>query len=158
GLYGSLQQCSVAGGLLLGSGTAALIATLLDAEVADAWGWRIPFLLGGLIGPIGLYMRRKVEETPAYRAALRPSLQSDAQMSKEGSMLAARAFGFTIVWTVSYYVVLTYMPTFLQRQVGLPRAQALWATSAGLLALMVAIPVAGHVSDRIGRKPLLLGA
>jgi MHS family proline/betaine transporter-like MFS transporter len=158
GLYGSLQQCSVAGGLLLGSGTAALIATLLDAEVADAWGWRIPFLLGGLIGPIGLYMRRKVEETPAYRAALRPYLHSDAQTSKDGSMLAARAFGFTIVWTVSYYVVLTYMPTFLQRQVGLPRPQALWATSAGLLALMVAIPVAGYVSDRIGRKPLLLGA
>jgi MFS family permease len=71
-------------------------------------------------------------------------------------VLAARAFGFTVLWTVSYYIMLAYMPTFTQRFGGLSRAAALWSNAAGLLMLVLAIPFMGHLSDRIGRKPLLL--
>ncbi len=151
GLYGSLQQCSVAGGLLLGSATAALISTLLTNEAVEEWGWRIPFLLGAVIGPVGWYMRRHIEDTPAFqRAATKPS------STASGANLVIKAFGFTVLWTVSYYIFLTYMPTFLQKHVHLSRAQALWSASAGLLLLIVASPLLGHLSDRVGRKPLLL--
>jgi len=156
GLYGSLQQCSVAGGLLLGSGVAAGVNTLLTPQAVDEWGWRVPFLLGGLIGPVGLYMRRTIEETPSF--ARLPQTEARPADIATGSRLAGRAFGFTVVWTVAYYVILTYMPTFLQRQVHLPREQALWASSIGLLILILVTPLAGHLSDRYGRKPLLLAS
>lgn len=156
GLYGSLQQSSVAFGLLLGSAIAAAVSTLFSPGAVDGWAWRIPFLLGGLLAPIGLYMRRNIEETPAFaRLARQPTAPAG---SFSAARLAARAFGFTILWTVSYYIVLSYMPTFLQKQVGLARTQALWTTAAGLLLLVLAAPVLGWCSDRIGRKPLLLAA
>ena len=71
-------------------------------------------------------------------------------------MLAARAFGFTILWTVSFYIFLAYMPTFTQKYANLSRAAALWSNTAGLLLLMIAIPVFGYLSDKYGRKPFLL--
>jgi MHS family proline/betaine transporter-like MFS transporter len=156
GLFGSLQQCSVAGGLLLGSSVAAAINTLLPPESVQAWAWRIPFLLGGLLGPVGLYLRRHIEETPAFRE--RAQTQPDRVHAERQNplRLAARAFGFTIVWTVAYYLVLAYMPTFTQKHAGLTQAQALWATSVGLLVLVAATPFAGALSDRFGRKPLLI--
>jgi len=157
GFYGSLQQSSVAGGLLLGSAIAALLNTMVPPETLENWAWRIPFLLGGLLGPVGLYMRRNIEETPAFaRAAEMPS--ENVSPSIAPLRLAMRALGFTILWTVAYYIILSYMPTFLQKYVKLSRTEALWSTSAGLLVLVVATPLMGLLSDRIGRKPLLLAA
>ncbi len=155
GFYGSFQQCSVVGGLLLGSGVAALLASTISSAALESWGWRIPFLLGGVIGPVGIYMRRNIGETPAYRrVAKAPEVAASDATSP--LVLAARAFGFTVLWTVSFYIFLSYMPTFTQKYAGLSRAAALWSNTAGLLLLMVAIPVMGLWSDRIGRKPLLL--
>jgi len=157
GFYGSLQQSSVAGGLLLGSAIAALLNTMVPPETLENWAWRIPFLLGGLLGPVGLYMRRNIEETPAFaRAAEMPS--ENVSPSIAPLRLAMRALGFTILWTVAYYIILSYMPTFLQKYVKLSRTEALGSTSAGLLVLVVATPLMGLLSDRIGRKPLLLAA
>jgi len=67
GFFGSFQQSSVATGLLLGSGVAALTNTVLSAADVESWGWRIPFLIGGLILPVGIYMRARIGETPAYQ-------------------------------------------------------------------------------------------
>jgi MFS family permease len=156
GFFGSFQQASVAGGLLLGSGVAALCSTLLSPDQLEGWGWRIPFLLGGLLVPVGVYMRRNIEETPAYReAAARQGPRPVAEASGNWG-LAAQAFGFTVLWTVSYYVMLNYMPTFTQRYAGLGRTEALWSNTVGLAVLVLAIPVMGRLSDRVGRKPLLL--
>jgi MHS family proline/betaine transporter-like MFS transporter len=155
GFYGSLQQCSVSGGLLLGSTVAALVTTLVSPESMESWGWRIPFLLGGLLGPIGLYMRQNIGETPAYMrekqapAAARPG-------DPAPFWLAARAFGFTIVWTVIFYIFLSYMPTFTKNYAKLTSAQSLWSNSIGLIVLVIGIPIMGRLSDRVGRRPLLL--
>ena len=181
GFFGSLQQCSVAGGLLLGSGAAAIMSTVLEPAAMDAWGWRVPFLLGGLLGPVGLWMRQNIEETPAYvRATSARTLEpaetwaattsprpdpagvdpgrdhSAATADDRPLLLAARAFGFTVLWTVSYYIFLNYMPTFTERYASLSGARALWSNTIGLLVLVAAIPLWGRLSDRVGRRPLLL--
>src|SRR5262245_20938914 len=155
GFYGSFQQTSVVAGLLLGSGIAALFTTILTTEQMDAWGWRIPFLLGGILGPVGLWMRRTIDETPAYKrvAQTAPSATEDRT---NPWLLAWRAFGFTIVWTVCFYVLLNYMPTWSRTYLKITPAAALWANTIGLFVLMVAIPFMGKLSDTYGRKPLLL--
>jgi MFS transporter, MHS family, proline/betaine transporter len=154
GFFGSLQQTSVVAGLLLGSGFAALLNTILTPEQMNDWGWRVPFLVGGLLGPVGIYMRRTIDETPAYvRVAKTVATPSDGP---SGFSLALRAFGFTIVWTVCFYILLNYMPTWTQKFMKLSPAAALWSNTIGLVVLMAAIPVMGHLSDRLGRKPLLL--
>lgn len=156
GWYGSFQQMSVGAGLLLGSGTAALLSSLLSVQDMEAWGWRIPFLLGGLLGPVGLWMRRELEETPAYVRAAAESGPAAAESGPQPVALAARAMGFTVLWTVSYYIFLNYMPSFTERYAELSRAQSLWSNTVGLVVLVVAIPLWGRLSDRVGRRPLLL--
>ncbi len=156
GFYTSLQQMSVAGGGLLGAGFAALLTSWLGSEDMNAWGWRIPFLVGGLFGPIGLWLRREVDETPPSLEIVEEGEVSAAPKSTMG--MAVQAFGFTVLWTVSYYTFLTYMPTFTRTQLKLSAAQSLWATAASLVALVILVPIMGAWSDRIGRRPLLLAS
>ena len=152
GWYGSFQQASIAASLVLGSATGALLTTLLSPADLAAWGWRLPFLFGIVLALVGGYLRRNVQETPAYRAA-----ETAARPAAGGGFAAGvRAFGFTIHWTVAFYILLSYMPTFTRQHAGLTPSQALSANTVGLLVLMVLIPPFGALSDRVGRKPLLL--
>jgi MFS transporter, MHS family, proline/betaine transporter len=154
GYYGSFQQTSVVAGLLMGSGVAAVLNTVMTPDDMASWGWRIPFLLGALIGPVGMYMRRTIDETPAYRRMA--AAPQAAQDSTSPWLLAGRAFGFTIVWTVCFYILLNYMPTYTQKYLHLSASAALWSNTIGLFVLLAGIPVMGRLSDRVGRKPLLL--
>lgn len=154
GWYGSFQQASIAASLVLGSGTGALFSAILSPGALAAWGWRIPFLLGIVLALIGGYLRRSVEETPPYRVADRTS----APPASGGAWAGLRAFGFTIHWTVAFYILLSYMPTFTEQHAGVTKTQALSANTIGLLVLMVLIPLFGTLSDRVGRKPLLLAS
>jgi MHS family proline/betaine transporter-like MFS transporter len=154
GYYGSFQQTSVVAGLLMGSGVAAVLNTVMTPDDMASWGWRIPFLLGALIGPVGMYMRRTIDETPAYRRMA--AAPEAAQDSTSPWLLAGRAFGFTIVWTVCFYILLNYMPTYAQKYLHLSASAALWSNTIGLFVLLAGIPVMGRLSDRVGRKPLLL--
>ena len=164
GLYTSFQQMSVAGGSLLGAGLAALLTSLIGSDAINEWGWRIPFLIGGLFGPIGLWLRREVDETPPFRAVATdhqvPGSRAEGHQVAEASTLrhATKAFGFTVLWTVSFYVFLTYMPTYTRTQLHLTAAQSLWASTASLLTLVVLVPLMGAFSDRVGRKKLLLAS
>jgi len=152
GFYGSLQQVGVVSGVLLGSIAGATINTVLTPEQIATWGWRVPFLFGGIIGPVGLYMRRSIGETPAFREAPPEAVPANAH----NLGLAARAAGFTILWTVAFYIYINYMPTFTKTYAGLSGAQSLWSNSIGIAVMLGAIPVMGHLSDRVGRRPLLL--
>jgi MHS family proline/betaine transporter-like MFS transporter len=153
GLFGSIHQASVSTGLLLGSGVAALLSTVLTPVSMSEWGWRLPFLLGGLLLPVGLYLRRNIAETPAFRRA---QIDKPPPPAISGPWLAARAFGFTILWTVTSYAMLSFMPTFTQKFAGLSRVEALWSSTAGIVMLVAAIPFMGWLSDRVGRRPMLL--
>lgn len=156
GLYSGLQQCTAVLGTLIGSGCAALINSVLSTEALASWGWRLPFLIGGLVlAPLAIFLRRSVEESPVFSHAAEH--HADAS-SRHPWLYGAKSLALTAGWVVSFYVYLVYLPSFLSKFAGVSPAVALWANSAGLAAMVVAIPIAGAISDRIGRKPLLLVA
>jgi MHS family proline/betaine transporter-like MFS transporter len=157
GYFTSLQQLSNAIGLLLGSGIAALLATFLSAADLESWGWRIPFLIGALFGPVGLWLRRSIDETPPFRRIEGARGTADTA-SAEGNPLktAATAIGFAAGWTVCFYAFLNFMPTFTRIQLKLSSAEALWSNTIGIIAFTIFVPIMGALSDRVGRKPLLL--
>ena len=155
GFFGSFSQASVVGGLLLSSAVAALLNSVFTAGQIEAWAWRIPFLLGALLLPVGLWLRRGIGETPRFEAEQQGERSGLADLGSPFGLMA-RAFGFTILWTVSYYIMLTYLPTFTQRYAGLSATESLWSNTIGLVVLVFLIPAMGALSDRVGRKPLLL--
>ncbi|EHM02691.1 transporter, major facilitator family protein [Acetobacteraceae bacterium AT-5844] len=158
GLFGGIGQASIAASNLLGSVVVAFIAGLFTPQEMQDWAWRVPFLLGGILLPVGVYMRRNLKETPAFVEAQQEPAKKEVAKHDLGSpiVLLGKAFGFTVVWTVSYYIMLSYMPTFLTKQAGLTQSQALWGNAVALIVLVLATPFFGWWSDRIGRKPLLL--
>jgi MFS transporter, MHS family, proline/betaine transporter len=155
GFFGSFQQVSTAGGSLLGSGVAAILTSSLSSAAMLDWGWRVPFLLGALLLVVGAYMRQNVDETPSYEASRQAAAE---QPPVSGFPLGARAFGFTIFWTIAYYTLLAWMPSFTQRFAGLSPSQALWSNTIGLIAMVIAVPFWGALSDKVGRRPLLMAS
>jgi MHS family proline/betaine transporter-like MFS transporter len=156
GLYGAVAQACITSSTLLGSTVAAGVNVVFGPEQVDQWAWRIPFLLGAALVPVGLFMRRHVVETPAFRRAFQEAPERVGW--SRATILAANAFGFTVVWTVSFYLILSYMPTFTSEYGGLPLTHALWVNSAALVVLIALIPFFGWLSDHVGRKPLLLAS
>jgi MHS family proline/betaine transporter-like MFS transporter len=143
----------LAASLLIGS-----IAALSTDPFLLEWGWRVPFVVGGVIGLVGLGLRLGVPESPLFRRGEQlPERTSGSSVTR--APLVRRALilaGLASYWAVIYYVVLTYVPTFVQAHGRLSESEALFATAIGLVFLVFAIPVAGRVSDRIPRRRLAL--
>jgi MHS family proline/betaine transporter-like MFS transporter len=158
GYYASWQQASQACALLLGSLFGAALSGLLTPDQLEGWGWRVPFLFGLLIGPVGFYIRSSIEESPDYLAdkVHTPTPMRDTFRFHGRSLVTG--LGITVSWTVCTYFFLVYMPTYSVRQLGLDRTSSFIANAAGLVMVLVLVPVFGNLSDRIGRRPLLLGA
>jgi MFS transporter, MHS family, proline/betaine transporter len=161
GLTGSWQQVSVGGGFLLGSFTAAMLTTWISPENMLAWGWRIPFLLGVVVGVVGAIMRWRLDDTPKFA-----ELASQGQVARSPLVEAFTtyrkptllAFGITLHNTVGYYAVLIYLTTWLTNIVKMPRHTALWIGTVSLLAFVIVVPFMGALSDRIGRRPLFIAS
>ncbi|MFC6354598.1 MFS transporter [Luethyella okanaganae] len=151
--------------LMFGSAfSAALITTLGDATM-EAWGWRIPFLLAAPLGYIGFYIRRKMEETPHFEALReRKSVERNPLRAVFTSKKHLQAIALTIFLPAlngpGYYLLFAYMPTYLKTSLGeghnFPMLQALTVTAFSLIAIVIAIPLMANLSDRIGRKPVLV--
>lgn len=159
GLYGSWQQFSIVAGLLVGSGMGALLGAVLSEDALNAWGWRIPFILGMVVALVGLYLRLRIEDTPAFRIIEEKEEVTEAPVKESFTAHGGEsitAIGFTVAWTVAYYILLTYMPTYVSQTLGLPLTQALLSNAIGLVVLMTLIPFTAALSDSIGRKPLLI--
>jgi MHS family proline/betaine transporter-like MFS transporter len=158
-LYGSWQQFSIVAGLLVGSGMGALLGAVLSEDALNAWGWRIPFILGMVVALVGLYLRLRVEDTPAFRIIEEKNEVTEAPVKESFTAHGGEsitAIGFTVAWTVAYYILLTYMTTYVSRTLGLLLTQALLSNAIGLVVLMALIPFTAALSDRIGRKPFLI--
>jgi MFS family permease len=160
GFYGSLQMVGQSVAALGGAIAGALVTYTLTSAQIDAWGWRLPFLFGLIIGPVGLYIRLYLEETEAFleaRVALPGHTQTRTLLAQHWRGLGV-TFGLVVCGTVSYYVVLVYMPTFAKSQLGVPLTDAFVAQAIGLTCLTAVIPLCGALSDRIGRRPILIAA
>ena len=154
GFYGSFQMASQAASLLLGAIVGAAISRGLSPEALDAWGWRVPFFFGLLIGPVAWYIRTKLDETPEFLAAETTSTPlRDTFTSQKLRLLIA--IGAVVLGTVSTYLVL-FMPTFGVKQLGLAPSVAFSAIALTGLIQMVFAPVVGHLSDRHGRTTIML--
>lgn len=157
GFYGSWQMASQAAALLLGALVGALITRGLSPEALKSWGWRVPFVLGLIIGPIGFYIRRRLADSEAFLLA-----QKTARRATLGEVLRCHGrdvlcgFGSVIALTVTVYVLISYLPTFAVKQLKLPYAQSFYALIVGNLLLTALSPLTGAWSDRIGRKGLSL--
>ena len=160
GFFGSLQMVGQSLAALAGAAMGMLITQGLTPEQIDSWGWRLPFIFGLLIGPVGLYMRRHLEETEAFTTAKEQSHESVSLLTlwRDHTRSVLACFGLVVAGTIMYYVVLIYMPTYAKTQLKIPLGDAFMAQVAGLLCLTAAIPFFGALSDRIGRKPVLLFA
>ena len=141
---------------LLASAFGVVLTTALAPEDLQSWGWRIPFAFGLLIGPVGFYIRRHVEESPEFatiEAATTPV--RDVIVDQWGRVLLA--IGAVVISTSSNYVIL-YMPTFAIKQLGLPQSTGFIATLIGAVILTVGAPLIGHWSDKVGRTRVMAAA
>jgi MHS family proline/betaine transporter-like MFS transporter len=157
----SLANVMAGTGVLLASGMITLLMTLLSSEQMQAWGWRIPFYAGSLVGLIALLIRLRVRETPLFE-----HLQSEATIARAPLREALReqprailiAFAMSSYVAVSYYLVVAFVPTYLQSFVGMDHVSALTITTVASLLNIVLIPLPAWASDRFGRKPVIIAA
>ncbi|SDV46671.1 MFS transporter [Chitinasiproducens palmae] len=166
GYYASWQFASQGMAAIAASGIGAVLSASMPADALQQWGWRLPFVIGLLVGPVGWYIRSHLDETPEFIAAQRREVgepehpQAPAQPALFSShwLNLLLAIGIVAQSTVSVYVLQLYMPTYAAKQLGLPVATsfAVVVLNGGLQ--MIFTPVMGAWSDRIGRIRIMLGA
>lgn len=159
GLLSGFIYCGVNIGLLLASVMGAFITLVLTHEQLTHWGWRIAFLLGIVIGAVGFYLRRKLADTPHFnqlekkeRLSKIPVLQLFRQKTKS----VLQSMGLAWLFAVIIAQIFLYMPTYLTSVSHVKLTTALMINSANLLLFSLCIPLVGHVSDKIGRKPIII--
>jgi MHS family alpha-ketoglutarate permease-like MFS transporter len=157
GFYSAFQYVTLIGGQVLGSLTLLIMQQAFTAAELEAWGWRIPFAIGAILSLFGFWLRRNLAETEAYQRAAASSprhnlLRELAKHPKEILLV----FGLTMGGTTAFYTYTTYMPTFLVNTVKLSRDQATQISFITLIIYAALQPVFGAISDRIGRRPVLM--
>ena len=176
GIYCSLIPASTAIGLLAGSTLATLMTANMNSSAMVGWGWRVPFLLAGPLGLIVLYIRTKLSDSPVYQS-MNDALESKSAASADGQVVSKSgmfaplaelfhnhlkaliiSFGACVLNAVGFYTVLTYLPTYLSDTVGMDATQSGTITTICLVAYVFMVFGMGHISDKFGRKKVLIGA
>ena len=155
GLMGALTSCGACGGILLGSAVGAGFAAMMPTAALESWGWRIPFLLGLVVGIAGYFLRRHVLDTvpaePRKRAPIVETLRDHWR-------IVVGFAGLSVFNAVGFYVSFVYLVSWLQTADGIAPARALEINSISMALLLPLMIATGILSDRIGRKPVLLVA
>ncbi|RLK58738.1 MFS transporter [Actinokineospora cianjurensis] len=155
--YSSFAYVTAMLGLLAVTLVDMLLTTVLSHDDLVAWGWRVPFACGALIGVYGLYLRRGLDETEAYlanrdRGVRRPTWEVLRRHPTSG----LRVVGFTTGATIAYYMFVVYLPSYARNTLGADTRVVQWTAIIAQLAMIGALPLLGALSDRVGRKPLLV--
>lgn len=170
GFFGSWLEFGTLTGYALGAGVCGAVLGLLPPEQVYAWGWRVPFMLALPLGIAGIYLRMRLEDTPAFRQlmerspalatmTLRRAVQIVAVRYRSAALVAA---GVIVSWNVANYVLTNYVPSYLtgtlprHGEAGTSAAVATAMQVAVMLVMIAVIVPVGRLSDRIGRRPVLL--
>jgi MHS family proline/betaine transporter-like MFS transporter len=166
GFFGSFLEFGTLIGYTMAAGLVTILNTTLSDDSMISWGWRIPFLVAGPMGVIGLYLRLKLEESPAYSAMADAQEKSGVEAEKQElksifidhwqALLLCVAL--VAAFNVTDYMLLSYMPTYLSDTLGYSDTHGLLMIIVVMLVLMVIVTPVGRMSDRFGRRPLLAGA
>ena len=154
GFFGSFQYTSQAVSAILGSGVAWGLSGAMSPAALNDWGFRLPFALGLLIGPVGFYVRRHVAETPAFKAERPEQAPLREVVSQHGGRVALSAC-VVAAGTAGTYLNI-YLPTYAHRHLHIAQSSSFAITFLASLAPLFVTPVAAHLSDRIGRVPVML--
>eukprot|EP01037_Dinobryon_pediforme_P014990 gene14990-15128_t len=156
GFYSSFQYVTLIGGQVLGSLTLLIMQLQFSAAELEGWAWRVPFFIGAACAVFGLYLRRGlVESTEFTRLATTVRPNPFRELLKHPKSVAL-VFGLTMGGTTAFYTYTTYMPAFLVNTVKLTRDQATQISFITLLIFACLQPLAGAISDRVGRRPVLM--
>ncbi len=162
GFWGSFLEFGTLAGFNLGAILMLLITESLPADALESWGWRIPFLIAGPLGLVGMYLRSKMEDTPVFRE-LEAKHEAEQQVSGVFKDLFSnylpqllKLSGLVIALNVVNYTLLSYMPVYLVDTIHLSDSQSLMVPIVGQFAMMAVLPFVGALSARVGRKPLWL--
>ncbi|MCD2105069.1 MFS transporter [Rhodococcus erythropolis] len=165
GFFASFLEFGTLAGYVAAAGIVTIIQTVVSAEDLLQWGWRIPFLIAGPLGLIGLYLRLRLEETPAFQMMEQAEERSLADEStgrklRETLVDNWRPLVLCIVlvatYNIAHYGLLSYMPTYLTNTLGYDESHGLILMIIVMIVMMMGISYVGKFSDRVGRKPLLL--
>ncbi|WP_418979683.1 MFS transporter [Adlercreutzia equolifaciens] len=161
GRYCSLVPASTATGLFVGSTVALVLKSVLPEAALIEWGWRIPFLMAGPLGYIAHFIRTRLEDSPAFHEMEHEKKEADRPsrlVFKKYRRRLLSSIAATMVNSVGFYLVLTYLPTYLTSYTTMGASEAQLATDIALVTYIFIIFGAGRLSDRVGRRRMLLGA
>ncbi|MET0237175.1 MAG: MFS transporter [Kibdelosporangium sp.] len=159
GLFGSFLEVGSITGFTLGALIVLLTEQIVGPAAMTEWGWRLPFLFAAPLGLIGLYLRRRLDDTPVFRELAaegrveretRTQFRDLARYWRPLLLLA----GLVVMLNVANYTLLAYMPTYLEAEIGLSSSASLTLIIIGQLVMVALLPLAGALSDRFGRKKL----
>lgn len=156
GFYSSFQYVTLILGQLSALTVLLVLQALLTQDELEAWGWRIPFALGAALALVALYLRRSLVETESFATGAARRVNPARELLKHPRALAT-VVGLTMGGTLAFYTYTTYMQKFLVNTAGFTKAAATSVTAAALCVFLLMQPLMGALSDRIGRRPLLLG-
>lgn len=163
GMYTSLVPASTASGLLVGSLSVALLTALLNDASMHSWGWRIPFLVAGPLGLLGRHILDQLEDSPVYREMAEKAQGGEGKepvpfsyVFKHHGVELLIAFAVASLNAVAFYLLLTYMPTYLQEFLNFDKEQTHLAESVTLAVYILLIFGMGHLSDKFGRRHMLI--
>jgi len=153
GLMGAFGAAAAFIGVMLGSGVGAMVAATMSPKALAAWGWRLPFLAGITIGVAGYYIRRELQNAGDVPRVAPPPM-GDVLRTQWRRVL--QVAGFKVLESVGFYLMFVYAATYLTEIVHVAKSRALAINTIGMAAAVLMLPVAGALSDRFGRKPMLL--
>ncbi|MDZ5605354.1 glycine betaine/L-proline transporter ProP [Pseudomonas sp. RP23018S] len=168
GFLGSWLDFGSIAGFVMGAGLVVLIQSMVTEEQFQDWGWRIPFLLALPLGVIGLYLRHAAEETPAFQQHVDSLEQGDRDGLASGPKVSFKAIatkhwrslltciGVVIATNVTYYMLLTYMPSYLTHNLQYSESNGVLIIIAIMVGMLFVQPVIGFLSDKFGRRPFIL--